>query len=166
VPAASSRDARKCPRIHKRSGSGRLESWRRVPCRVDVLPKALTNPTWRLCWGSAASSVLVRNVYLVHKVLPPPETENRVVGVMGASKSAGVTSRDDFAPVASRERGSVSLPFVQSAATTLPWAPNGQPRSSRCGMQLSTSHRRCRCDQATLLPGQRVKRTDRRSHVW
>ncbi len=79
----------------------------------DVLPKALTNPTWRLCWGSAASSVLVRNVYLVHKGLPPPETENRVVGVMGASKSAGDTSRDDFAPVASRERGSVSLPFVQ-----------------------------------------------------
>ena len=86
---------------------------RPVPHRCPA--KALTNS---LAPGLfEAGEALLRcagqeRVYLVHKVLPS-ETEDRVVGVPGTSKSAGVTSRDDFVPVAAHERGSVLLPFVQ-----------------------------------------------------
>ena len=151
---------------------------RPVPRRC--LAKALTNSlgTWALrSWGSAAEFVPVKNVYLVHKVLPL-ETKDRVVGVLGTSKSVGVTSYVDFVPVASHERG-VSCCHSSNSGATTSLATNRQASQQPLfGPTPQQPLRNAAANSSSLLPlrsdrsvtgnhsTQQVKRTDRRSHVY
>ena len=116
-------------RLNHPTKGGKLAA-RPVPCRC--LAKALTNSTWRL--GSSKLLLAFRG------------HASRLESHLTVTLHQRLTRKRKHL-VAIRPISPPQLSLGRPTGKRASRRFAAQPRSSRCGMQLSTSHRRCRCDQ-------------------